>query len=295
MILDDFINTMANYRLFAESELRSIRAENDTLTKIYSKEGISIWRVICGDKSMILKCFHEPEHRREIRNYNIMSSLGIPTLKIIAHTECALIMEDIEQSVYRLGTESDLNNPKTVELTAKWYRTLHEQGRKYTQKHLLYDECDVITPENIEEIKSKTDTGDLPVWWEINKNFELIKSAVTNLPRTLTYNDFYYTNLAAARNNNAALMFDYNLLGKGYVYSDIRNVCTSLGKDVKAAFMSAYGDFDKSEITVDNVASVLTTLHFACRREKFPSWAVGELEKVKNGVLIEAIHVLLGG
>ena len=36
--------------------------------------------------------------------------------------------------------------------------------------------------------------------------------------RTLTYNDFYYTNMMVAKDKSSALMFDYNLLGKGYVY-----------------------------------------------------------------------------
>ena len=53
-------------------------------------------------------------------------------------------------------------------------------------------------------------------------------------------------------------MFDYNLLGKGYVYSDIRNVCPSLGE-----------------------------------KNSFPSWAQSELEKVKNGELPDVLHVLL--
>ena len=37
---------------------------------------------------------------------------------------------------------------------------------------------------------------------------------------TLTYNDFYYTNLAVLKDGTSAIMFDYNLLGKGYAYAD---------------------------------------------------------------------------
>jgi len=41
---------------------------------------------------------------------------------------------------------------------------------------------------------------------------------------TLTYNDFYWSNFIVRKDRQAALMFDYNLLGRGYRYSDMRNV-----------------------------------------------------------------------
>ena len=102
------------------------------------------------------------------------------------------------------------------------------------------------------------------------------------MPRVLTYNDFYYTNLIIAKDKSSAFMFDYNLLGKGYVYSDIRNVCSSLGENAQKAFIETYGEFDKSEIIVDDVTSVLVTLYYACQRKTFPSWANYALNELKN-------------
>ena len=52
-----------------------------------------------------------------------------------------------------------------------------------------------LTPENIEGIKRKTNTSMLPVWKLIEDNFDLIKKLLNKIERTLTYNDFYYTNL----------------------------------------------------------------------------------------------------
>jgi hypothetical protein len=85
-------------------------------------------------------------------------------------------------------------------------------------------------------------------------------TAALSLSRTLTYNDFYYTNLAVRKDGTAALMFDYNLLGKGYVYSDIRNVCSSLGDEAQAAFLAEYGEVDRCEITIDDVVSPIAAL-----------------------------------
>lgn len=73
------------------------------------------------------------------------------------------------------------------------------------------------------------------------------------------------------------MMFDYNLLGKGYAYADVRNVCSSLSARAGEAFCEAYGAINLREKRIDEVASVLTTLHFACTRETFPGWAKGEL------------------
>lgn len=77
------------------------------------------------------------------------------------------------------------------------------------------------------------------------------------------------------------------------MYGDIRNVCSSLGSKAKAAFLSAYGEFDEYEKIVDDVVSTLITLYFACQRDKFPAWANGCLEALQNGELLAAAEKLL--
>jgi len=280
--------------LFAESELQHMGIAHTTLSLIQNKDGVSVWRVEADKNSYVIKCFDKAEHRREITNYQVLTSLGIPTLKVIAHTDFSIVLEDIERSKYRLGVADDMNSPKAMALVGAWYKTLHENGRKYASEHSLYDECDCLTLENISKIKEQTGTSDLQVWVVIEKNFDALKSVAIKLPRTLTYNDFYYTNLAVARDNSCALVFDYNLLGKGYVYADIRNVYSSLGEEAKAAFLSAYGQFNGQEKDVDDVISLLVNLHFACERENFPNWALESLEQVKDGRLLAAVNKLLG-
>jgi predicted nucleotidyltransferase len=291
VIDNEFAETLP---IFAESELQHMDIAHLALSLLQNKDGVSVWRVE-ADNGYVMKCFEKAEHRREITNYQVLTALGIPTLKVIAHTNYSIVLEDIEQSKYRLGVADDMNSPQVMALVGAWYKTLHENGRVYVNKHSLYDECDCITLENISKIKEQTGTGGLQVWAVIEENFDALKSAAMKLPRTLTYNDFYYTNLAVAKDNSSALVFDYNLLGKGYVYSDIRNVCSSLGEEAKAAFLSAYGGYNVHEKAVDDVVSPLVTLHFACQRENFPSWAAHELEKVKDGQLMAAVTKLLNG
>ena len=78
-------------------------------------------------------------------------------------------------------------------------------------------------------------------------------------------------------------VFDYNLLGEGYIYSDIRNVLYSLGDDAKSAFINEYGNYENElEVKLDNIISVIITLYFASLKETFPSWGKEYLEVLKN-------------
>ena len=271
-----------------------INTQDVSLSLIQHKDGIYVWRVAAGNVSYIMKHFENVEYRREIENYKTLISLGVPTLNVVAHTSCSILLQDIEDSMYRLGKPEDMSDPKIAATIAKWYKTLHEKGQHYKNLPQLYDECDCITPENIAMVIEVTKTSNLHVWQVINTNFGRIKSAAIGLPRTLTYNDFYYTNLAVASDGTSAIMYDYNMLGKGYVYGDIRNVCSSLGsEEARLAFKNAYGHLNENEALLDDIICTLQTLIVACGREKFPNWAAGALEMVKDGRLLMAVEDFL--
>ncbi|MGI5899794.1 MAG: phosphotransferase [Christensenellales bacterium] len=280
----------------AKSELQRMNVPFNNLSLIRDKDGVSVWRVAAGTDSYVMKCFDKPEYRREIANYQLLNSLGIPTLKMVAHTDCSLVMEDIERSEYRLGTPEDMSDQNIAERIAHWYRTLHQNGRGYANTHDFIDEYDSLTLDNLRLIQEKTGTSGLPVWQVIEKHYDKIRTAVMKLPRTFVYTDFHYTNLAVARDGRSALMFDYNFFYKSYVYSDIRNVCSSLGTDeAKAAFVSAYGGFDEHEVIIDSVVCELSSLLIACQRKIIPNWANDGLEKVKDGRLLASVEKLLEG
>ena len=263
---------------------------------LQEKDGVVVARIHCKNESFVMKLFQKQEFCREILNYKILSSLNIPTLNIISATDRALLMEDVGiSSTYRLGIDKDLDDPEIAMLIAKWYKLLHHRGYQYIEQNScvpLYDENDFLTIENIEKIKFETNTPELPVWKLIESNFDFIEKLLHKAKRTLTYNDFYYTNLIVAQNRTSAMMFDYNLLGKGYAYADIRNVCASLSKTAKKAFLEEYGEFDTSEAVIDDAASVLITLYFAYQKTPFPSWANYALKEIHTG-FIDKVHRLL--
>ncbi len=266
-------------------ELKKLKIPYRTIDIIQNKDGIVVARVQNDSQSYIIKSFQNEDFKREIKNYQLLDILDIPTVRVFGFTDSAILMEDILQSdTFRLATKEDLDDVVIAYKIAEWYKLLHTSSENSVKENVaeLYDETDFITRENIEFIKEKTGTHNLPVWKLIDDNFDVIVSKIRSLPRVLTYNDFYYTNLIVAKDKTSAFMFDYNLLGKGYVYSDIRNVCYSLGENAKNAFLEAYGEFDKNEIIVDDVASVLVTLYHACQRKTFPAWANSVLADLKN-------------
>ena len=136
----------------------------DQISILQDKDGITVARVSCGTDSYILKYFQKPEHRREIANYHLLHSLGIPTIKVLAATDSALLLEDLACSpVYRLGNKEDMDHPAVAGKLAEWYRALHQRGYDYVAEHgnSLYDESDFFTLENIAMIagKPKRKTG----------------------------------------------------------------------------------------------------------------------------------------
>ena len=153
----------------------------------------------------------------------------------------------------------------------------------------MYDEADYFTLENIACIKEKTGTQDALAWALLEQSFPAICDMLCNTKRTLTYNDFYYTNMAAAKDKSSALMFDYDLLGKGYAYTDVRNVLSSLSEEAGKAFLDEYGAFDPVEKALDDAVSVVVTLYLACLRDEFPWWAQALLDEL-NTTFIEKIE-----
>jgi len=270
---------------FIRSELNKMGIPYNSLSLLQDKDGVMVARIKNTTHSYIIKCFLNEEFKREIMNYRILSSLGIPTIQILAATDSSILLEDIAcSSVYRLGMKDDLNNPTVAKCIAIWYKQLHKQGYDYAALHGegLYDEADFFTLENINEIKEKTNTQKAPAWEMLEQNFATINQILRSTRKTLTYNDFYYTNLIVAKDFSSAMMFDYNLLGKGYVYADLRNVVSALSPKAKNAFLSEYGTFDSLETAIDDVVCPIITLHLACQRKHFPNWAMSCIDDINT-------------
>ena len=137
--------------LFQE-ELRFYGLDGNDVHLIRSKEGVIVARVRWGDGTAVLKCFENTAFRREIQNYDILHSCDIQTITVLGKSDHSILLEDIDSSeTYRLGIEQDLNNPSVIKAIAKWYKTLHTNGRQYVQHYGagMYEEWDFFTMDNI--------------------------------------------------------------------------------------------------------------------------------------------------
>lgn len=242
---------------------------------ISDKDGVLVVHATAGETPCIVKRFAAAEHRREISNYTLLAEAGVPTLPIVGHGDDWLAIAEASTAGFRLGTEEDSSDPAIARQLAHWYAALHSAGVS-ERFDGLYRETDLITDERLGLIASvwpQTDAGlavverDLPVWREQLEAFDDV----------LTYNDFWWTNLAVELLGGSALMFDYNLLGRGYRYADIRNVTMGLSATAGQAFRHTYeelaGPLDPCEIAVDEPLSHLITLITAARLEPDAPWA----------------------
>lgn len=265
---------------------------------LQDKDGVIVARVVSGEKSYVVKCFQKDEYKREIENYQLLKILGIPAIQVIASTDSAILLENIScSSAFRLGVLEDMSDLEVARRIAAWYKQLHSLGYAYVyqQGASMYDEADFFTIENIACIKEQTGTQEAPAWRLLESHYTAISHLLSKVRRTLTYNDFYYTNMVVAQDKSSALMFDYNLLGKGYAYSDVRNVLSSLSEEAGRAFLDAYGEFDPIEKALDDVVSVVVTLFLACQSDKFPRWAKAILDELDTSFVakIEYLQNLL--
>lgn len=243
---------------------------------IREKDGVVLARVFAEGAPLILKLFLDEPSRREIENYRVLRALGVPTLRVFGQTSRSILMEDIEASpALRLGREEDLHDPDVIRSLAKWYRLLHGRGEEYVRAHGagMYDEWDLFTEESVDLLMNA-------LGGECRKPLERLKSRYPELrarmdaaPKTLCYNDFYYTNMAVSKDKSEALMFDYNYLGKGCPINDFTNVTYWFTEDEKALFLSEYGGMDMSLLELQETISPVIDLVSAVKRGIFPDWA----------------------
>ncbi len=279
----------------AEKELSHFGAHFNEIQELQAKDGVFVYRVK-GEIPCVLKCFEKDEHKREIKNYHLLQFLGIKTIKVIDNSQNAFLMEDITASpTYRLATRVDMDDPDIMRALAKWYRKLHIKGRAYMRDYPteLFCETDDITLENIRMVKEKTQTANEPVWALLEDNFSKLRELIDNMPKTLTYNDFYYTNMIVAKDHCEAFMFDYNLLGMGFACADLVNVTYEISEPAKSAFLAEYGEYDLKEMSLVKITGTLFALITACRRSVFPDWAKGELQTLFGGGIDTAFKALI--
>lgn len=280
-------------------ELEALGLENKdhmALEEIRSQNGIYVYRVKHKDENFVLKYFLNHDYKREISNYSLLKRLEVPTIKVLGATDNSLLLEDINKShEYRLGREEDLSDPEVTRAIAKWYKKLHQRGleRPIKDNDRFYREIDCISKANIQVVKNKSNTKDNSLWNLIEDNWSLFLSIVTGLEETLNYNDFYWTNLVVSKDKKEALMFDYNFLGVGSRYNDIRNVTVSLSEVAREAFMDEYGGFNQKEKAVDDVTTPLVTLISAYKKDTFPKWAEEAQKSINDGTLEKNIRNLL--
>ena len=268
------------------------------------KDGVYIYKCLYDGVPAIAKYFARDEDKREIHNYRLLTECHVPTIRTFALGASVIVMEDISFcKEWRLGTAEDMNDAGVARGLAHWYFALHEAGADVAGLNALYFEYDAITRESLEELCRKLPEAS-ELFSFLLEHFDKLRAFIQKPACTLTYNDFYWTNFIVRRDGQAALMFDYNLLGRGYRYSDFRNV-SSLSNEAYQQFVEAYNLLylrkhgqeraiaEQEEKRIDAVAAPLFDLIAAFRQEQFPAWADETKRAALDGTLLDTAKRLL--
>lgn len=76
-------------------ELRRMGVPYHGLFVLREKDGVTVARVKNNAQSYIVKCFENEGFKREIMNCRLLLSLQIPTMKVLAETDSAILPEDM--------------------------------------------------------------------------------------------------------------------------------------------------------------------------------------------------------
>jgi len=273
---------------------------------IRAKSGIYVYRCLYDNSPAIVKYLEKENDRREILNYRILTQHDIPTIKTHALGKATIVMEDISVSEdWRLGIAEDLRDVNIAKSLAQWYFIFHENGTAVSELDTLYFEYAHITEENLRMLIQKFPEAKETFQFVLTR-YDKLRELIYKPSFTLTYNDFYWSNFVVRKDKKSAMMFDYNLLGRGYRYSDFRNVCWSMSADAKAAFTDEYNnlyfekhghartDAEKLEQSIDDVAADLFMLIIAfTEHEHNPNWAKDAKDEALNGNLLDRAKQLL--
>ncbi len=264
------------------------------LALLSRRHGSRLYRLRFNRRSYILKWQVDGE-TIEPRAYTLLKELRVPTLNVHGQTEHAVLLEDLQESpAWRLAEQRDTTYAQTGQGLADWYQYLHLAGRDIAiddPPQWLRWEWEALTPDVVRQLGPALELPHNPLWEIAARHLPALKEAAEELPMTLNYNDFHWSNVALSRQGPArAVVFDYHLLGIGLAWSDCRNVCLGLGLPAKAAFEETYGHNHPRERLLDAALSPLADLHATLARSTFPPWARALLAEVESGRVRRAVE-----
>lgn len=266
----EFLAELKQFFAFGYDKIEEIRYKND----------VYVARVFKDDRTYVAKYFENSEDAREIKNYQILKNLGIKTLEVYFLGKNLIVMQDINQlKGFRISVSDDIKDEKFLKNIAMWYKSLHTLGKTCDLAQIEYSEYNCITKENILKLKKVLDDSKVEMFLDSLPFFQKISK---QLEYTLVYNDFYFDNIV--KSENEAFMFDYDLLGKGNVISDLNNVKSCLGEEKMEIFKKYYGKIDlkTNEKEYAYILSNVSSLIQANERKEFPKWANSVIQQIKS-------------
>lgn len=265
---------------------------------LLQRHGHSVLRLRTAEGSFVIKLWPDADAATEIAAYRLLADLGVPTVRVIAATEDALLLEDLAVSPsWHLAGPEDLDRIEVISGLAAWYRRLHDAGSPLGPwAASIPGEYDHLSPDALRATGRRLGLDREPAWRRATIFIEPLLAGWRRRPQTVIYNDFHVGNVAVRRSitsdagpERGAIMIDFHLLRTGTRASDLRNVTGQLDPAGRAAFLRRYGPVPEIEAIVDAPLAVLGALCQLDPAARIPAWARRVCAEVGDGRLDAAI------
>lgn len=224
----------------AREQLAGWGLHPERLTLIREDRGIALFRLLAGDRRLVLKLFLEDAGLEELFYLELLAQHGLPTLPLLKKDSSALLMEDLDFSdTLAPATLDAASDPAVMGALGAWYRALHQLEVGEGDGIGLSAAWQALSFSNLE--KANLVHGDKPAWRRLYPMLQTLVEQARSLPLTLCYNDFHPVNLVVGRQEPLAFMMDYGRMGLKYPGVDLKNALWFSDDAARAAFLAAYG------------------------------------------------------
>lgn len=212
----------------------------ERLTFIREDRGIAMFRLLAGDRRLVLKLFLEDAGLEELFYDDLLRHHDLPTLPLLKKVSSAFLMEDLDFSDTLAPASLDAaSDPAVMGALGAWYRALHQLEVGEGGGIGLSAAWQALSQAALEQADAAH--RDKPEWQRLYPMLQALVEQARSLPLRLCYNDFHPVNLVVGRQDAQAFMMDYGRMGLNYPGVDLKNALWFSDDAARSAFRSAYG------------------------------------------------------
>lgn len=211
----------------------------ERLTLIREDRGIAFFRLLAGDRRLVLKLYLGDDGREELFYLELLAQHGLPTLPLLKKDSSALLMEDLDFSdTLAPATLDAASDPAVMGALGAWYRALHQLEVGEGDGIGLSAAWQALSQAALEQADAAH--RDKEAWRRLYPMLQALVAQARSLPLRLCCNDFHPADLVVGRQQPLAFMNACGRMGLNYPGLDLKNALQFSDNAARAAFRAAY-------------------------------------------------------